>query len=110
MRSMRFNKGQSILFAACAVWVSLIAVGLGLLWAYENRPGPTTTPPAHWPADSRIDLATDRATLLIMAHPHCPCTRASIGELARLMAQAQDRVTVYAIFLKPEVSDDDWEK
>ena len=98
------------MFAACAVWVSLIAVGLGLLWAYENRPGPTTTPPAQWPSDSRIHFATDRATLVIMAHPHCPCSRASIGELARLMAQAQGRVTAYALFLKPEGAYDDWEK
>ena len=107
---MRFNKGQFILIAACAAWVSMIAVGLGLLWAYENAPGPAATPPAHWPSDSRIHLATDRATLVMMTHPHCPCTRASIGELARLMAQAQGRVTAYALFLKPAGSYDDWEK
>ena len=107
---MRFNKGQFILFASCVAWISLIVVGLGLLWAYENRPGPTTAPPTQWPSDSRIPLATDRATLVIMTHPHCPCTRASIGELARLMAQTQDRVTAYALYLKPEGSSDDWEK
>jgi hypothetical protein len=107
---MRINKERFILITACAVWVSLIAVGLGLLWAYENAPGPTATPPAHWPFDSRIGRATDRATLVIMTHPHCPCTRASIGELARLMAQAQGRVTAYALFLKPSGSYDDWEK
>ena len=107
---MRFNKGRFIQIAASAAWTLMIMVGLGLLWAYENAPGPTATPPAHWPSDSRIDLAADRATLVIMAHPHCPCTRASIGELARLMAQAQGSVTAYALFLKPEESYDDWEK
>ncbi len=107
---MRLKKGQFILIAACAVWALLIGVGLGLLWAYENAPGPGAVPPSQWPADSRIQPARDRATLLMLAHPHCPCTRASIGELARLMTQAQDRVTTYVLFLKPAASADDWEK
>src|SRR6185503_4777313 len=89
IRSMRFNKGRFILITACAVWMLMIGVGLALLWKYENAPGPTATPPSQWPLDSSIHLATDRATLIMLAHPHCPCTRASIGELARLMAQAQ---------------------
>jgi hypothetical protein len=107
---MRLNKKQFILIAACAVWVMMIGVGLGLLWAYENAPGPVAVPPSQWPADSRIQPAADRATLIMLAHPHCPCTRASIGELSRLMTQAQDRVTTYVLFLKPAGSSDDWEK
>jgi hypothetical protein len=107
---MRLSKGQFILIAACTVWVLTIGVGLGLLWAYENAPGPVVAPPSQWPADSRIQLSADRPTLLMLAHPHCPCTRASIGELARLMTQAQDRVTTYVLFLKPAGSSDDWEK
>lgn len=88
----------------------MIGVGLALLWGYENAPGPTAAPPSRWPLDSDIHLDTDRATLIMLAHPHCPCTRASIGELARLMAQAQGRVTAYALFLKPAGSSEDWEK
>jgi hypothetical protein len=107
---MRLNKKQFILIAACAVWVMMIGVGLGLLWAYENAPGPVAVPPSQWPADSCIQPAMDRATLIMLAHPHCPCTRASIGELSRLMTQAQDRVTTYVLFLKPAGSSDDWEK
>lgn len=87
-----------------------VGVGIGLLWDYENSPGPTAVAPFRWPADSRIKLATDRATLIMLTHPHCPCTRASIGELARLMAQAQGRVTTYVLFLKPAGSSEDWEK
>lgn len=107
---MQFNKGRFILVTACAAWALMIGVGLGFLWSYENTPGPTAAPPSRWPSDSRIQLATDRATLIMLTHPHCPCTRASISELARLMAQAQGRVTAYALFLKPVDSSEDWEK
>src|SRR5258706_13460055 len=106
---MRFNSRKSILIAACAAWILMIAVGLTLLWRYENASGPAAAPPSQWPLASGIHLATDRATLIMLAHPHCPCTRASIGELARLMAQAQGRVTAYALFVKPAGSSDDWE-
>jgi hypothetical protein len=34
-------------------------------------------------------------------HPHCPCSRASIGELAVLMAHCQGRVTTHVLFLRP---------
>ncbi|MGA9771572.1 MAG: RedB protein [Blastocatellia bacterium] len=107
---MRLNKGRFTLIGVCGVWGLMIGVGLCLLWAYENAPGPVVAPPSQWPADSRIHLATDRATLVMLAHPHCPCTRASIGELARLMTQAQGRVTTYVLFLKPPDFSDDWEK
>lgn len=107
---MRLCKKRFVLITAGGAWVLIIAAGLGLLWAYENAPGPIAAPPAHWPHDSRIQLASDRATLIMLSHPHCPCTRASIGELARLMAQTQGRLTAYALFLKPAGSPDGWEK
>jgi hypothetical protein len=107
---MRCNKGRFILIAACGVWVLMIAAGLVLLWNYENAPGAAARAPSRWPEDSRIRPDRDRATLVMLAHPHCPCTRASIGELARLMTQAQGRVTAYALFLKPSGFDVDWEK
>lgn len=98
------------MITACAVWTLVVGVGLGLLWAYENAPGPVVSAPSRWPADSRLQMATDRPTLLMLAHPRCPCTRASIGELSRLMTQARGRLTTYVLFLKPAASSDDWEK
>lgn len=107
---MRFNRGRFILITACAAWALITGTGLGVLWNYANDPGPTAVPPRHWPSASRIQPASDRATLVMLSHPQCPCTRASIGELARLMAQTQGRVTAYVLFLKPAGSTDDWEK
>jgi hypothetical protein len=88
----------------------MIGVGLVFLWDYENAPGPTSTPPTRWPPDSHIRLAAGQATLIMLAHPRCPCTRASVGELARLMTQAQGRVTAYVLFVKPAGASGGWEK
>jgi hypothetical protein len=99
-----------ILIVACVTWSLVTGLGLGLLWKYENAAGPAATAPAHWPSDSSMRPATDRATLIMLAHPHCPCTRAGIGELARLMTQAPGRAKAFVLFLKPSGSSTDWEK
>ena len=107
---MRFSKGRLILITACVAWAIVTATGLGFLWRYENVPGPAAIPPTDWPSESRITRASDRATLIMLSHPHCPCTRASIEELNRLMAQAQGRVVAYVLFLKPTGTATNWEK
>jgi hypothetical protein len=107
---MRIKKNRLILTAAGALWLSMVGAGIGLLWSYESTPGFAAATPGRWPADSRIKPAADRATLVMLAHPHCPCTRASIGELSRLMTQAQGRVTAYVLFVKPPNFSDGWEQ
>ncbi|HEX8072162.1 MAG TPA: hypothetical protein VF546_19605 [Pyrinomonadaceae bacterium] len=107
---MTLKKIRLILLAAGAVWAFTISAGLGFLWNYEGTPGAAAAAPERWPADSRIRRAADRATLVMLAHPRCPCTRASIGELARVMTQAQGRVTAYVLFVKPADSAVGWEQ
>jgi hypothetical protein len=86
----------------------MIAVGIGALWSYESTPGAGAAAPGLWPTASGIKPAADRPTLVMLAHPQCPCTRASIGELARLMTQAQGRVRAYVLFVKPAGFSDKW--
>jgi hypothetical protein len=81
-----------------------------MLWNYASSEGEAANPPAHWPADCRVQPATDRATLVLLAHPHCPCSRATIRELALLMAQCKGKVTAYVAFYKPAEVADDWAK
>src|SRR5919107_3685313 len=105
---MRMRKNRLVLTAAGLLWLLLIRTGLGLLWGYEGTPGAAAAAPRTWPAGSRIETDARRATLVMLAHPHCPCTRASIGELARLMTQAQGRVTAYVLFVRPSNFSDAW--
>jgi hypothetical protein len=107
---MRLKKNRLILTAAGALWLLMIGAGIGALWSYESTPGVAAATPDRWPAASRIKRTPDRPTLVMSAHPHCPCTRASIGELARLMTQAQGRVAAYVLFVKPQGFSDGWER
>jgi hypothetical protein len=107
---MALNKKRFVLTSACFLWTLAVGLGLSVLWRYENAPGQAANPPARWPTDSCIHHASDHATLIMLAHPHCPCTRASIEELAKVMTQAQGRVNAYVLFLKPTEFSDNWEK
>lgn len=48
--------------------------------------------------------------MVMMIHPHCPCSRASIGELALLMAEVPGRVNANVLFIKPHEFPEQWEK
>jgi hypothetical protein len=102
------GKAQSLLLVSGALWLFAIGLGLHLLMNYENTPGIPGAPPAMWPADSRIQRTPGRATLVMLAHPHCPCTRASIEELAQLMARCQGLLTTHVLFLQPKGFSEDW--
>lgn len=45
----------------------------------------------------------------MLAHPHCPCTRASIGELAQIVADTQGKLDAYVLFTKPRGAGADWD-
>jgi hypothetical protein len=64
--------------------------------------------PQRWPDNVSIPLDAQRPTLLMFAHPRCPCTRASIGELNRLLARCGGNIMVHVIFFKPAGQRDDW--
>lgn len=96
--------------AVVAVWLVASASGLWVLWAYDNKPGVSATPAARWPAASRLERAADRATLVLLAHPQCSCTPASIGELAEVLARVRSAPRTYVVFLKPSTFADGWER
>lgn len=104
------TKTQTIVIAGGALWLLAIGIGLWMLWNYQNSAGAAGVPPPRWPVNSRVEPVAGQATLVIMAHPHCPCSRASIGELALVMARCQGRVSAYVLFFKPPDFPEGWER
>jgi hypothetical protein len=78
-----------------------------LLWDHALTAGDAGNPPWHWPADAALQRDPDRPTLVLFAHPRCPCTRASIGELAWVMERSQGRARAYVLFLQPAEGEGD---
>jgi len=95
---------------ALGLWLAVVCGATILMTRYSNTPGSGGPTPVAWPADSKIPLDNNRLTLVMFAHPHCPCTRASLGELERLLAQVPGRLNAHVVFLKPVDTAVDWEK
>ncbi len=60
--------------------------------------GAADPPPLRWPAESAIPRLPDTATVVLFAHPDCPCTRASLAELAAVADTAQARAVISVVF------------
>jgi hypothetical protein len=92
------------------LWLAIVSVCMVGLWRYRNASGDTLSVPPHWPAGAAFvpDPAVD--TLVLFAHPKCPCTRATVGELNRLMAKCEGRVAVHVLFFNPREFSDEWTK
>jgi hypothetical protein len=43
-------------------------------------------------------------------HPQCPCSRASLAELDRIMTRVSGRVSAHVLFLRPPGVPDGWER
>lgn len=90
------------------VWLGIVVTGTFLMLAYANSSGHAGMPPVHWPKQSGVLPDQNRPTLVMFIHPHCPCSKASIGELALLMAHCQGQVNAHVLFLQPEEMDSTW--
>jgi hypothetical protein len=92
------------------LWVAAVLVGMRALARYAADPGEAAEAPPTWPATSRIERTTNRPTLLVFAHPRCPCSRATVGELAQIMRNMPGGPTVYVLFVKPGGVEGSWER
>jgi hypothetical protein len=96
--------------AGSVVWLALVVFGFCKLFVYEGTPGGIGSAPATWPADCGLTPAAGRFTLLMFAHPKCPCTSASIEELNRVLAEGPERVRASVLFFRPADAEPDWER
>jgi hypothetical protein len=95
---------------ALVIWVVAVGGGTIEMTRYANSPGASGQAPTAWPKESQIRFDSSRPTLVMFAHPRCPCTRASLGELAVLLAQCPGQIDAHVVFLKPADTSGNWEK
>jgi hypothetical protein len=95
---------------AATLWLGCAGVGLYLVWVYDNAPGVAAHAPQVWPLRTSLVRAADRPTLVLLAHPQCDCTRATLGELAEVLARTPEPPKTYVLFLRPTLFNAGWEQ
>ncbi len=104
-------KASIVIFSALGMlWLGAIALGMPALMNYEVASGLEGSPPLQWPKSEAVPLATKCPTLILFAHPQCPCTAASIHELSRLMAQRGARLKAYVLVFAPRTVPEHWNR
>ena len=101
--------GKRVLVAGL-VWIAVLAAGFFGLAREEFTPVEGAAARPAFPARSALTLAADVPTLILFAHPHCPCTRASLRDLAGLLASLPHRVAVMVVFTLPPGVPPHWER
>src|SRR5687768_11828955 len=89
-------------------WLLAVSAGMAIVFTYSGRAAPPATPVLTWPADVTLAHAPDKPILVMLVHPHCPCTRASISELAQIVTVASGAATFHVLFMQPAGVGDEW--
>lgn len=91
-------------------WAAAVSAGYSFLLRYKTTPGEADRAPVLWPRASRLQGPSGgRAALVLFAHPQCPCTQASVSELARLMASVPGELTLQVVIVRPSGVTEDWD-
>lgn len=88
---------------AWLAWLGLVSIGFRALYSHQAAPGENAAS-ARAPNEAGLPFAfeDERHTLLVFAHPDCPCTTATIGELDRLLADVGDGMRCYVLLWASE--------
>ena len=89
----------------CLAWSLGVVSGFKALAKHGGSAGASAAAPAHWPAGATVALDAVAPTLLLFAHPQCPCTAATIEELNRLLARCGPVQPTVLFFSDPALGD-----
>jgi hypothetical protein len=95
---------------AFLVWLGLIGLGYSKLLHYSFAEGNSSQAPRHLPPAlaHKSAVGTPRPQLILALHPRCPCSRATVRELAKILTQAPNAADVVVLSYLPRTSKEDW--
>jgi hypothetical protein len=107
----RLAQSNTVVALGAVVWLAALGVGFAALLAYKNTPGADDVDghPGRWPAGTTVPRDPSRHTLVMFAHPRCPCTEASVTELGRVMSELSGHVSAVVVVVALEGVDEGWD-
>lgn len=91
-----------------AAWLTVVGGSLACFQWYKATSGCVGDVAGQWPEDGPLRRSPSGETLLMFAHPRCPCTSASLNELAAVLAAPIGPVAVNVVFYRPDAADETW--
>lgn len=92
------------------IWILVILGGFILLERYSNKEGAPALARVQWPKTTGIALAPEGPTLVLFAHPRCPCSAATLSELQVLLHDVKTPPALRIQFYLPTNKDEAWAK
>ncbi len=95
-----FSSRSTLISTLSFLWLFIVVFGLWQVFRYDNRPGMAAPAPVRWPKTISVKQNSHLASLIMVIHPHCPCSRASLAELSQLMARSQSHLNATVVFVQ----------
>jgi hypothetical protein len=101
-QELRCNSTRSrplwIATTAGVLWLGLILSWSSFLTGHQFRPGDASTFKQDWPQASRLHPSPDTLTVVLFAHPECPCLSATLTETERLQTLLREPFRLFVVF------------
>ena len=95
-----------VLIAAAIVWATTVVAALEAIRRFESTPGEAAVARSAWP--SRVSRG-DASTLVMLIHPHCSCSRASVKELGEIIEKSPRSMQTVVLVYRPSDAKPGWE-
>jgi hypothetical protein len=86
---------------AIAAWGVLLGVMWKTLLEHAYLPAATHSVSDEWPRETRLGAPREHPCIVLFAHPFCPCTHSSLGELRDLIDRLPPATQVEIVFVTP---------
>jgi hypothetical protein len=104
---MAWSRSTSLWLIALLVWLGLLAGGSAWLLRYTFAVGKATVAP-HVIPSLLSPGASLRPQLFLALHPQCPCSRATVRELAKILRLVPGRTDVTVLAFAPVDAPEEW--
>ena len=105
---VRIRFGPGVFLGLGCLWLAALSLGTNSLMAGDRRPGRETSAPGVWPRESTLLPFPDGTMSVLIAHPKCPCTQASLDQLAQIVSRSPRPLRGYVLFSRPAAVPSSW--
>jgi hypothetical protein len=100
----------TVLILSAAIWGATVAAAYEAIRRFETTPGEAANAPRAWPVGTRAVRTPGQWSMVMLVHPHCSCSRASVKELAEIVEKAPRDVQTTVLLYRPRGVPSGWER